>query len=115
MTNKKLLKQNSRILGDFFKKKGLPLSIRNVKIDISRNGDYVITRKGVRKSAKICMNKFLASVSLPQTTLFNYLKLSGNEQPFSLTEKKVLSVIARVSNINLKKIPYDRIRALCIN
>ena len=113
MTNKKLLKHNSRILGDFFKNRNLPVPIRNIKIYISRNGDYVIRRKGFRRSASICMNKFLASVSLPQKTLFNYLKLSGNEEPFSVEEKNVLSIIARASKINLKKIPFDRIRDVC--
>ena len=100
----------------FFKKKGLPLRIKNIKIDISNNGEFVTSGlKKVKKPVRLPIDRFIAALSLPQSHLFQYLNSGkkSTKKPFSLNEKKVLAVLARISKYNTKKIPYKKVQMIC--
>ena len=71
-------------------------------------------------TAEICMpiNKLLASLTLPNTSLFRYLKATSPDRqvtPYTIKEKKLIKAFVRTSKMKLNSIPCLKLRLACKN
>ena len=115
LKHKNTLQNCARSFTTFFKKRELPLRVKNMTIDIANNGEFIATGlKKVKNPVRLPIHRFIAALSLPQSHLFQYL--NSNKQsakPFSLNEKRVLAILTRISNYNIKKVPYKKVQMIC--
>ena len=105
-----LLKKNTLNLVNAMRR-DLPITFKSWNIDI-KGDSLCIYRK--RTKLNITVPKFLASISLKQKLLFDFI--SNHEtstSSFSQNEKKAINVLCSFIKLNTNKIPFDKVREIC--
>jgi len=110
--HRSLLKKNSILLAKMFKMS--PVRYDTYFIEIRDNLVTISLKPKSVPKFSIFLDKFLASISLPKTKLFQYTNLQKNSAKFySRKEKKAIKMISKCMKLDHHTIPFHDVKQLC--